>query len=189
MAADIKTCNGDASLFVDPTQSGTLTSGSGIFTPNAGDTANIDLSFSTPLYVPLGTGAGPIGVGAYDIAFDFLFAYNGVMGYVPLSNSSQSSTVTGYSGPIGLNLSESTDDYLAYVGFGGVISNPAAFSITGIDSTFDFVQGSTDPIISVVYGYQVTVPEPATWAIMLVGFGGLGAVMRTQRRRRAFAAL
>ena len=26
------------------------------------------------------------------------------------------------------------------------------------------------------------VPEPATWAMMLVGFGGLGAVLRTRRR-------
>jgi len=31
------------------------------------------------------------------------------------------------------------------------------------------------------------VPEPATWAMMLVGFGGLGAVMRTRRRQTALA--
>ena len=27
-----------------------------------------------------------------------------------------------------------------------------------------------------------TVPEPATWALMLVGFGGLGATMRSRRK-------
>jgi PEP-CTERM motif len=32
------------------------------------------------------------------------------------------------------------------------------------------------------------VPEPASWAMMLVGFGGLGGVLRAQRRRRSFAA-
>jgi hypothetical protein len=32
-----------------------------------------------------------------------------------------------------------------------------------------------------------TVPEPAAWALMLVGFGGAGAALRS-RRRRAFAA-
>jgi hypothetical protein len=32
------------------------------------------------------------------------------------------------------------------------------------------------------------VPEPATWAMMLVGFGGLGAVLRQRRGRVALAA-
>ncbi len=30
-----------------------------------------------------------------------------------------------------------------------------------------------------------SVPEPATWALMLIGFGGLGAAMRMRRRRVA----
>lgn len=33
-----------------------------------------------------------------------------------------------------------------------------------------------------------SVPEPAAWTLMLVGFGGLGAVTRTGRRRAAAAA-
>ena len=32
------------------------------------------------------------------------------------------------------------------------------------------------------------VPEPASWALMLVGFGGLGAVLRRQRRAVAATA-
>jgi len=32
------------------------------------------------------------------------------------------------------------------------------------------------------------VPEPASWALMLMGFGGLGAALRAQRRRLATAA-
>lgn len=32
------------------------------------------------------------------------------------------------------------------------------------------------------------VPEPASWSLMLMGFGGLGAMLRSQRRRQALAA-
>lgn len=37
-----------------------------------------------------------------------------------------------------------------------------------------------------VLAASVAVPEPSAWALMLVGFGGLGAVLRA-RRRQAFA--
>ena len=45
---------------------------------------------------------------------------------------------------------------------------------------------------SFVFGNTATVvtpgvPEPATWAVMLLGFGGLGAVMRSRRQRAALA--
>jgi len=33
------------------------------------------------------------------------------------------------------------------------------------------------------------VPEPASWALMILGFGGAGAVLRGQRRRQAIAAV
>jgi hypothetical protein len=36
--------------------------------------------------------------------------------------------------------------------------------------------------------FQTAVPEPAAWAMMLVGFGGLGAVMRSRRRMAAASA-
>ena len=34
----------------------------------------------------------------------------------------------------------------------------------------------------------VTVPEPATWAMMLVGLGGLGGLMRRRRAQTAVPA-
>jgi hypothetical protein len=33
-----------------------------------------------------------------------------------------------------------------------------------------------------------TVPEPATWGLMLVGFGGIGGLLRSSRRRTATVA-
>jgi hypothetical protein len=59
---------------------------------------------------------------------------------------------------------------------------------------YDFINGSTDGNESInwnqigsgaVRGGSGT-PEPATWGLMLVGFGGLGAMLR--RRRAAIAA-
>ena len=39
-----------------------------------------------------------------------------------------------------------------------------------------------------VEGLSAGVPEPATWAMMLVGFGGLGAAIRRRRSQAALAA-
>ena len=49
----------------------------------------------------------------------------------------------------------------------------------------------TNPGYENWYGFTTgvaAVPEPATWAMMLVGFGGLGAAMRSSRRKQAAAA-
>jgi hypothetical protein len=40
----------------------------------------------------------------------------------------------------------------------------------------------------VFFGTQTAVPEPATWAMMLLGFGGIGIAMRRRRRTLAKAA-
>jgi hypothetical protein len=34
----------------------------------------------------------------------------------------------------------------------------------------------------------IAVPEPATWALMLVGFGGMGAILRRRRQLGPIAA-
>lgn len=37
-----------------------------------------------------------------------------------------------------------------------------------------------------IFGEPIAVPEPATWGLMILGFGGVGAMLRS-RRRPAFA--
>jgi hypothetical protein len=34
---------------------------------------------------------------------------------------------------------------------------------------------------------SVAVPEPGTWALMILGFGGIGGALRNNRRKLAFA--
>jgi hypothetical protein len=37
--------------------------------------------------------------------------------------------------------------------------------------------------------FSAAIPEPATWGLMIMGFGGMGAVLRNRRRQGlAFAA-
>lgn len=52
-------------------------------------------------------------------------------------------------------------------------------------STVAFAQGNTDQELSGVSA----IPEPASWAVMLIGFGAVGASMRTARRKRALATV
>jgi hypothetical protein len=60
-------------------------------------------------------------------------------------------------------------------GSGGPAGNPETLFFT------DGINGETDGLFG-----ALTVPEPSTWAMMLVGFGGL-ALFAARRRRGALA--
>ena len=76
--------------------------------------------------------------------------------------------------------------------------NGAPLTITDTLTTYNLnLNGVTSVTITGVpsnSGYWLAdnisagVPEPATWAVMLVGFGGLGVSMRRQRRKQAAVA-
>ncbi|WP_010162596.1 PEPxxWA-CTERM sorting domain-containing protein [Sphingomonas sp. PAMC 26617] len=62
---------------------------------------------------------------------------------------------------------------------------------TSSDETFrvaDFAMRSgwndTDAVLDLA-GPAQTLPEPATWGMLLVGFGAIGSVLRSRRQRRA----
>ena len=52
----------------------------------------------------------------------------------------------------------------------------------------DAYNGGLDNIVFDVRALGGAVPEPATWAMMMIGFGAMGGAMRSRRRRR-FSAL
>jgi hypothetical protein len=62
-------------------------------------------------------------------------------------------------------------------------SHPAAGFADGVYST-----GPGGSGFGASQGFATGVPEPGVWAMMLVGFGGLGAAMRSRRKQAAATA-
>ena len=79
---------------------------------------------------------------------------------------------------------------VASEGFSGWNSVTMYFTPTATQQTLTFLSLGTPnglPPMAVLDNASLTVPEPATWAMMLIGFGGLGAMIR-RRGRSAIAA-
>lgn len=117
-------------------------------------------------------------------------------GFTLSTGSISSSPFSGFN--VGLNCD------LPACGNGGGLPHPASpltFDITGtglgvlnaddfnghpINFAVDIVSAGTSGATGVVGGGLGTpgVPEPATWGLMLLGFGGMGAMLRSNRRRQ-----
>lgn len=61
------------------------------------------------------------------------------------------------------------------------VSNRFSIAVNDGTSTIGVVEGNF------VGGFAASVPEPETWAMLIVGFGFIGAVMRAAHRSRRFA--
>ncbi|MGZ3272306.1 MAG: PEPxxWA-CTERM sorting domain-containing protein [Caulobacteraceae bacterium] len=78
---------------------------------------------------------------------------------------------------------------IASQGFSGWKGVTMLFTATNATQTLSFLSiGTPDglPPVALLDGVSLTVPEPATWAMMIMGFGTLGLMMR--RRRMVTAA-
>jgi hypothetical protein len=67
----------------------------------------------------------------------------------------------------------------------GFLSSRGIFATQTVSENHPFNFSNTN--ITAIF--QSGVPEPATWAMMVLGIGGIGASLRTARRRQALAAV
>jgi hypothetical protein len=67
---------------------------------------------------------------------------------------------------------------------------PGCIGCSVTDTTGDFANtyAANNQNSPGVWTVTTSVPEPSTWAMLLVGFGGLGAAMRSRRRLTAVTA-
>lgn len=80
-------------------------------------------------------------------------------------------TASGMGFPV-TNGNQSFSQYVQFSGTGGHLISSATFNNVP----------TTDAFESANFSVTAAVPEPATWAMMLIGFGAVGATMRRRRR-------
>jgi PEP-CTERM motif len=160
--------------------------------PASAAVSTIDLSFT-------GTGIS----GSLDLTYvsgTSPFTVDGVTGSVDVGGTTYTVTgLTTYAGDDQKFYSPSSSS-VAYVDFPGIsvsLSDGDALNLFSFDPTsygalLRSQNASGDPYTGAYYAVAVTdpssAPEPSTWAMMLLGFAGLGFVA-TRRRRTPIAAL
>jgi hypothetical protein len=100
------------------------------------------------------------------------FTLGGFSGTAPTKVNNVGMGVNGPGGQVG---------YIADFTFGSAYKYYAFGA-----STVAFAQGNADQELSGVTA--IGTPEPATWGLMLLGFGGLGAALRNRRKAAAATA-
>ena len=147
---------------------------------------------------------GPTGDGKSTFGFDFTLSSFTISGLVAPweTNLNSNTNVTFSSRAFSMDGAGNYDYVIDYTpGSGGpsgvsslsfVIANASTADIPNVSGVFaaDILSASTDNTGVVDFSLSSTVPEPATWAMMALGFFGLGLAgyRKTRSARTAFAA-
>jgi hypothetical protein len=112
---------------------------------------------------------------------------------VAISDSFLNTTLTPFPATCFCNLAANTRYWLQIADDGGTSANWGwSLDTSGPGVAGEFFANSNGVFPNANGPYQmevsVNVPEPGTWALMLAGFGGLGAALRSRRRTEAQAA-
>lgn len=140
-----------------------------------------------PAYGSTGNFAAVLGGGSYTLNFAATNVFSFVLGSLDTYNSlkllfSDNSSLTYQGGqiindlsfPSGNQISGETNGVVTFNANGGPKIVGATFQSTGNSFEFDnLARGG--------------VPEPATWALMILGFGAIGGALRRRQHKLAFA--
>ena len=157
---------------------------------NGGDqfNVNVHVSGSPTLIVP--------GSRTSNLFYVALFDSKWNQGGTQIDIAKGTITPFGFSGPgyplggpfIPLTVS-GNHDYPSFLGFCCGYHEPnSGWSITGAAARLDLQNSDPNPLVFILVGTQVAVPEPATWSLVLTGLAGLGGALRLSRKRASLAA-
>jgi hypothetical protein len=108
----------------------------------------------------------------------------------PIQNF-QIQILNAYSGNYEVYDNAGNTDFFSLASTGGSIQT-VGFAATGTVVDIAYLDDPTNwdfAIDNVTFNQPLGgIPEPSTWAIMLMGFGGLGVAMRSRRKMRALTA-
>jgi hypothetical protein len=138
--------------------------------------------------IPAGTVAS--GTNTYDFTFMIVGGP-----YQQLLQLQASAIANGIPQPVSFELFDGDPGSGVFVAHSGGTATAATLShkITAGDHFFEMKTLAAPPelvtggLILTALGRSFGVPEPATWALTLVGFGGLGAALRRHRRSSSLA--
>jgi len=158
------------------------------------DTGVANIGINGPVTYEIGYSSGIANVDGFDLGI--VTARYSVNDPITVALSSD-----GINWSVGFELSPGlavatgvTKDYY----YGGSSSTPAELFVTSLDlSDWGFgagdslaairITGTTELDLIRAAGLGGAVPEPASWAMMIAGFGLVGGTMRRQKRATAFA--
>ena len=159
---------------------------------NSGGSVDLNNPYPTAFTAPNGVttinfGANPAPSPTFTDSFSFnntaAGLYTILIGTTNSDLTFTSGTLAGAGGTI--NLTAGTN---AITGT-SILGAPATFLAAG---TYTLTYSGNNPVVGGSYAGTATitpaVPEPATWALMLLGFGGIGFAMR-RRRNPALAQI
>lgn len=140
-----------------------------------------------PAYGSTGNFGSVLGGGTWTVDFGATSIFSFVLGSLDTYNSltlhfADNSSITYLGGqiindlsfPSGNQISGETNGVITYNANGGPLIVGATFGSTSNSFEFDNLARA--------------VPEPATWALMILGFGAIGGAMRRRRVSVAYAA-